>query len=585
VKQGYRNVVSGQQLAEEITAPGRTKPVAVVAWHPDKPDNWIDADHIARELGDLADVYRLENGPESFSFGDHLPFGANVYGNAARVYDPDLEWMNNVYKSPLRMSQSRTQAKAAAENIIEDVLNRVTSIPAPTVAEVAPLREVQGVVKAFVSGGSRAVVELSDGQNCTIQRERVSPPVRLDWMLAVGQGITGILNESDRTLDISELKTVPRLAEIYRPGDLVLALTERVTAKQATLTLFPGSSWPIEADRISSNPLDTVDSLLTEGEVVVVRFLHERGAVVLSLIDVDDDAEVRDAPALLQGGTPWLKADRHLVEQARTGAASVACLADPAAGGNTVTGDLAPGGPVKPSSALLSVQLQLDAARAELARLEGARGTSSQAEAGPEAVQRNVATLEQELELERRQVAAERARNDELSTKNAKQREDLRTLRAANRRAQQALQRATSEALGDFATVEDRFRHELYLAWVKNIPATEKSKYPWPLSYSIGSEFLESLYAHGEPGVLAKALKAGVEILTGSGERSRAREIHPLRAGAGAEAVQVQRPDEAKCFRASIERAVPSARRLHYWKLRDGSIEFSRLVVHDDFRP
>ena len=140
-------------------------------------------------------------------------------------------------------------------------------------------------------------MELDDGTRCTIQREHAVPPVRLDWMLSLGQTVDGDFNDQDKTLDVSGLKTAPRLAELYQSGDLVLALAEEVCASSAKLTLYPGASWPVPAARISSNPLDTVDSLVTEGEVVVARFLRDRGAVALSLIDVDDDAEVKPAPA------------------------------------------------------------------------------------------------------------------------------------------------------------------------------------------------------------------------------------------------------------------------------------------------
>lgn len=85
MEQGYEVVTSGRALAERLTAPGRTKPAAVVAWHPGMPQNRIDIGHIAREIGGMAEVFWLENGPESFSFGDGLPPMANVYGNAARV--------------------------------------------------------------------------------------------------------------------------------------------------------------------------------------------------------------------------------------------------------------------------------------------------------------------------------------------------------------------------------------------------------------------------------------------------------------------------------------------------------------------
>ena len=84
---------------------------------------------------------------------------------------------------------------------------------------------------------------------------------------------------------------------------------------------------------------------------------------------------------------------------------------------------------------------------------------------------------------------------------------------------------------------------------------------------------------------MGKALKAAVEVLTGVAERNAAREVHALRTDGGGDAAQVVRGDGAKCFRAAIEQRVASARRLHYWRLPDGSVELSRVVVHDDFKP
>ncbi|WP_226760903.1 hypothetical protein, partial [Arthrobacter sp. SO3] len=315
-------VTSGKELALRLSAAGRTKPAAVISWHPEQRDNRIDVDHIAREVGDLAEVYWLENGAESYAFGDSLPYGAHVFGNAARVYSEDLRWMNDLHRSPLRMARDHQSAVRAAEDIIEDVLGLITMVPPKAAAVRTQPRRVRGIVKAFAGAGSRAIIELGDGSCCTIQREHVVPPVRLDWMLGLGQCVEGDLNTEDRTLDINALKTAPRLAELYRSGDLVLALAEQVSPRSARLTLYPGSSWTVGQASVSANPLDTVDSLVTEGEVVVARFLREHGAVALSLLDVDvddDAAGVVEAPALLTGGTPWLRSGRHLTEQPTSG--------------------------------------------------------------------------------------------------------------------------------------------------------------------------------------------------------------------------------------------------------------------------
>lgn len=400
MEQAYVVVTSGKELALRLTAAGRTKPAAVISWHPGQQENRIDVGHIAREIGDLAEVYWLENGPESYAFGDSLPAGAHVFGNAARVYAEDLRWMEDVHRSPLRMARDRSAAVRAAEDIIEDVLQLITVVPPKTSPARSAPRRVRGIIRAFASAGSRAIVELDDGTCCTIQRERVSPPVRLDWMLDVGQSVEGNLNEEDKTLDIQDLRTAPRLAELYTSGDLVLALAEEVGAKNAKLTLYPGSSWTVEQDRISSNPLDTVDSLVTEGEVVVARFLRERGAVVLSLLDVDDDGVVVDAPALLSGGTPWLRAGRHLKEQPTAGRTFPAVSgADSGAGTGSVEGDGSPTAvppAAKPSAALISAQLQLEAERRKVAALQELVAAASQAGAGLVGLQREHDALRRE---------------------------------------------------------------------------------------------------------------------------------------------------------------------------------------------
>lgn len=575
----YEVVASGEQLARTLMSAGRVRPAAVIAWHPGQPRNRIDVEHIAREVGDLADVYYLENGPETFRLGDALPPGAHVYGNAARVYSADLDWMQDVYRSPLRMAQSPDAAVQAAEQIIDDVLGRLTSSPPPAVVPQRPER-LDGVVKAFASGGSRAIVELSDGRRCTIQREQLLPTVRLDWMLAEGQAVSGLYDADARTLDVSALKVVPRLTDLYSSGDLVLALVEEVTGKAATLNLFPGCRWPVPLERMSSNPLDTADTLVTEGEVVVVRFLRVKGAVVLSLIDVDDDGEVRASPELLLGGTPWLQAERHLLERLPTGTGET-----PVAAGEPVPPATAGRAPDSPSPALITVQLSLATEKAEVARLQELVKAGSSA--GPELLrlEREVAALRAELELERRQAAANDGLRAGLAARNAKQLEDLRTLRARNREMQQALKRSREDATEAFETADERVRHHIYLAWVRNVPSEDKSRFPLPGAYSVGPDFAASLYSRTEQGAVPKALKAVVEVLTGLADRSSAREVHPLRATGGGDAAQIQREDGARCFRASIERSVASARRLHYWKTADGEVELSRIVLHDDFKP
>lgn len=590
MEQGYEVVTSGRELALRITAGRRTKPAAVVSWHPEQLHNRIDVAHIAREVGGLADIFWLENGAESYAFGDNLPPGAHVFGNAARVYSEDLRWMRDVQRSPLRMARDRAAAVRAAEDIIDDVLSQIREVPLKSTPARSAPRRAHGTVKAFASAGSRAIVELRDGTCCTIQREHVVPPVRLDWMLSLGQTVEGDLDPEDRTLDINGLRTVPRLAELYGSGDLVLALAEQVGAGSAKLTLFPGCSWSVAAARISSNPLDTVESLVTEGEVVVARFLREQGAVALSLIDVDDDAPVKEAPALLHGGSPWLQAGRHLAEQASAGRTFAAAGPDdggsPAAllSPDNATEDL-PSPAVRPSAVLRSVQLQLESERRRVAALQELVAAASDAGAELVTGQKEHAALLLQLEAERELSADLQAALAAAGARTERHLQELQGLRTRNREAQQALRRAAVDSDGLFRTPGERLRHDVYLAWAKNTPAVDKATQALPVVWKAGPDFAASLYSFTEPGVVAKALKATVEVLTGAAERNPAREIHALRENAGGEAPQLRRADGAKCFRAAIEVKVAGARRLHFWRLPDGTVELSRVVVHDDTKP
>ena len=76
-----------------------------------------------------------------------------------------------------------------------------------------------------------------------------------------------------------------------------------------------------------------------------------------------------------------------------------------------------------------------------------------------------------------------------------------------------------------------------------------------------------------------------MEVLTGLAEQSTGRELHQLRTSAGGNAAPQSRTDGAVCYRVSMQIHTPSARRLHFWKCPDGTIELSRVVVHDVMEP
>lgn len=59
-------------------------------------------------------------------------------------------------------------------------------------------------------------------------------------------------------------------------------------------------------------------------------------------------------------------------------------------------------------------------------------------------------------------------------------------------------------------------------------------------------------------------------------------QFRPLRTSDGGNAPQVTRNDGAACWRVSLQVNSPSARRLQFWQLSDGSVELARVVLHGD---
>ncbi|MFE6967237.1 hypothetical protein ACFVAJ_19315 [Agromyces sp. NPDC057679] len=197
-----------------------------------------------------------------------------------------------------------------------------------------------------------------------------------------------------------------------------------------------------------------------------------------------------------------------------------------------------------------------------------------------EALRQSNETLRSRLEQMRREHAGEI--RSEIQTSN-----DLRAKLAARGNGKTARKNVTpteppaAEVPWDaFLDPGEAVRFALYAAWVNRVPAQDKAEFPLP-AFGIGHDFAESLRSH-DPAVQQKALRCAVDVLTG---RLGTRGIHPLRTGRGGNDLPVMRDDGAVCMRAYVEKNTASARRLHFWKLPDGSLELSRVNVHDDVTP
>ncbi|TFC93634.1 MULTISPECIES: hypothetical protein [Cryobacterium] len=625
--------VAVQQLANGLHDSGRERPWVVVSSPFGTAVPEIGIDQLSSQIGDVARVFLIETGELTRQLGDLLPAQFQVYGSAGRSY-PVGDTFAELSRSRLRFTHG--DAQHATDQLVTDALAHAHQAGLFALAPASVIT-VDGTVKGFMLGGSRALVELDGGGMATIWQELTFPPVPLDWTLEPGQRIQGALDAPTHRLNVeSKPPTAAQISARFPHGSITLALVQKVSAQRAVLALHPHLAFTITRADISANPLDKVDALLSEGDVVAARVIHlPSGALHLCLSDVDDDEAVLPSLCAVRNGPPWLKENRPLlplVEENDDAAAVVELVGTPslahastvgaAAGADSAatpghvavatagpTADrlhprptpapgpgrvraaarpstmgaipfrVSPMPPPAPHSALQSTQLSLAEAKARIVRLE-----TQLVEAG--ATDSDLAKLREQARSAQMQLRDALVELATLRHTVAELRDDQRTQRRMLRESRRTAPTpaAVSEYESRRAAWEEPsgwVRHEILLAWVDRVPESDRAEWPLPHSYVLGDRFAESLTGLDD-GQLAKAFKASVDVLTGRVKTLKGRHLHALRQGAGPADPHLLRWDGARCMRVSIEQNTPAARRMHFWQLPDGGIELGRIVTHDD---
>lgn len=175
---------------------------------------------------------------------------------------------------------------------------------------------------------------------------------------------------------------------------------------------------------------------------------------------------------------------------------------------------------------------------------------------------------------------AEAAESEIAETARAAARAE-RELKKERRSLLDQIKHLQAKALGgaDAASEDEAFRDQVSQAWERTVRGSDRET--WPLQdFTIGTQFLDS--AKTMPELRAKLVEVCVDVITGRVRMMPGREHHELRSSLGGSAHQVVRNDGAKAYRVALQIRAPSARRLHYWRLPDGSVELSKVVLHDD---
>ena len=408
---------------------------------------------------------------------------------------------------------------------------------------------------------------------------RTALPTTLQTTAQVEQ-LVELLRSPDRTRPVALISTrngqpTPVIdadqvaADAGSAGDVYVIPTGKLTFQLAEMMVEgthvfggagrvyqPGTDWEHDLRKSPIRFAYTEDDATRAAERLVDDLTHVSSYRTQTPLTIADMATVT-----VRAASP----KPHLIGVPKPGPVNVparvpSALVEPEPAAVLPPSDDEPAEPAAPArGALLTTQLALASAKSRIATLEVELDAQRTADSGrAELVE--IASLQ-------RQLADTRDRASEQ-------------VREAKKKASKPITAADYQPEA-FADTDDAVRHAVLLAWVARVPASEKAALPLP-EYLIGDRFAESL-GKLDAGQMTKTWKCIVDVLVDLGRQSRG--IHPLRGSVSTDAAPITRSDGAVCYRAYVETAAPSARRLHFWKHLDGMFELSRVVTHEDMQP
>ncbi|MDR1294063.1 MAG: hypothetical protein LBK59_03765 [Bifidobacteriaceae bacterium] len=293
------------ELTSLLLDPRRTNPVVVVSTRQGESEAWIDAERIAEEVGDLAQVWVVPTSSLSWRLAGALPAKTQVYGGAGRVYPADPTWQSEPRVSPLRFVTRRELATTVTDHLISDAMS--FALASGVLSGARPPSRMAthhtGVVTGIIQ--QRAFVELDNGAMATICPELTVADVQVSELVEVGQQVSGMVDPVTKRLDVREsLSPGADAMALYNPGDVILAQVVRVGMKNVTVRSFPGIERQLTAEQAGAS--GELTDLFSPGEVVRVRLVGH-APLELRMDDITPSDDARPAPSLLPGGPPWIR--------------------------------------------------------------------------------------------------------------------------------------------------------------------------------------------------------------------------------------------------------------------------------------
>lgn len=590
---------SASALAGLLNGNARRRPVAVVTIPAGRTDPWIDVEEIAREAGNLAEVYLMPTGSFTWEFSNRMAEGTQVYGGAGRVYPIGHEWASDLTKSPLRFAFNEEDGRSATQQLISDTLRMAAAAGLLQSLPTRDPRKVDSTVKMIVAG--RALVDVGNRFPAAIAEELTVEDVPIERIVTAGLRIEGWYDADSNRVDIRKsLRPSADALAPYTVGDVLLSKVTKVRSDKAELLLYPQTSTPpvvvtvLRAD-VTSNPADDLQTLMTVGEVIPARVVRTGPHWALALDDVDDELTV-EAPSLLAGGPPWLTEEPEHADVEEPQTITPLPLSMPPTAPPPAIAEPAPGTPPAPVAARPNPAM-LDRSRPRPIPGPGSTPPPSPIPADStktllrkvDGLTAEVNGLKREVEGLQNQLLAGADEREQLrfllgqaERRANKAENDLRSTRARLRKAGSTTKPGVATTGGPhFADPEQGFRYLVLTRWASRTLPSEQQDRPL-VDFLIGPRFLASVQRL-EGIKPEKVADVVFEIVTDLAPQLPSREVHRLRTGQGGDDSVRVRGDGAVAWRASLQVNTPSARRIHYWVLPTGQVEVTRVATHDDF--
>ena len=554
---------SAKKLSKLLQNPQRVRPVVVTTVAIGETASRIDTEAISSQAGDIVDVFVITTVDASWEFAKHMPEGVAVYGGAGRIYPAGTSYLVDRFLAPLYVALDARHGVRITEKLISEALAMSFQVGHASSATVAEKR-VEGKVKGFAAG--RAMVELKGRGYAFISPELTLANFAAEELFQVGQKVSGILNLETNRLDVGEslLNQKDALAK-YQIGDVVLAKVKEVCEDLVSLLLYPSVIEKeilvsVPKEMVTGNPLDDLRDLMSSGDIVRSRVIGTSPNWALVLTEIDDDEAVVTTPAVFPSGPAWLKeVDLDSLSEVNENMPN-----SNSSGSEELEQEGLEQEPIRGRKLTEQLLLTIENKNAQASSLKEQvvilGSHLEQAEQDRQLLRWDLRELKREFNLLESNLTKLRAKFRKSKTSNIQ-----------------------SSELPIFADAEQGFRYLVLTQWAIRFPGSQQKDRPLK-EFSLGSKFLESL--DNLQGISRdKVADVVVEIATGIASELAGREVHRLREGAGGDDRILVREDGAVCWRASLQVGTSSARRIHYWLMPGGGIEFSRVTVHDDFLP